>query len=209
MRKVSPDKQRAIIEAAEQLVQDGTENPTNDDVRAALGGGSIADISPVMRQWREERKKMVGVQLRMPEAVGKAGERFVAQLWAAADAETGKAIASIKEECESQVAAVEAEREEALGEITRLEGELASARQALEAGEQELKNQVTKLNKLEKEQQAATLEREKAMARADAAQESQEQLVAQLKEAQANNKELQAELIKLARAAGGGKTTKK
>ena len=68
---------------------------------------------------------------------------------------------------------------------------------------------MTRVSKLEKEHQAVTLEREKAMARADAAQEGQEQLVAQLKEAQANNKELQTELIKLARAASGGKTTKK
>ena len=209
MRKVSPEKQRAIIEAAEQLAQDGNENPTNDDVRAALGGGSIADISPVMRQWREDRKKMVGVQLKMPESVGKAGERFIAQLWAAADAESGKAIDTVKEESEKREAAVEAERDEALGEITRLEEQLAGLRQDLDARDRELKDQAAKVTALEKDIQTVTVEREKAVARSDAAQESQEQLVAQLKEAQANNKELQGELIKPAREASGSKTSKK
>jgi chromosome segregation ATPase len=200
MRKVSPEKQRAIIEAADQLVQNGTNNPTNDDVRAALGGGSIADISPVMRQWREDRKKMVGVQLTMPEAVGKAGERFIAQLWAAADAESSKAIEAVKEEAVQRVSAVEGERDEALREITQLEEQLATLRRDLEARDRELQQQRAEMAMLEKSLQAVTVEREKATARADAAQESQDQIIAQLKDAQASNKELQNELIKLARA---------
>ena len=205
MRKVSPEKHRAIISTADQLALEGNDNPTNDDVRAAMGGGSIADISPVMRQWREKRQQIAGIQLKMPEAISTAGERFTAQLWSAADSEASKAIDTLQTDCAERITAIEGERDEAFGEITRLEEETVRLQQGLDARQRELSDQAAKLDALNTDHLALTVEREKALARADAVQESQAQIIEQLKEAQANNKALQNELIKLARATGAKK----
>ena len=39
MRQVSPEKASAITAAADQLVIEGVENPTNDQVRDKMGKG--------------------------------------------------------------------------------------------------------------------------------------------------------------------------
>ena len=205
MRKVSSGKQRAIVTAADQLVAEGNDNPTNDEVRAALGGGSIADISPVMRRWRADRKQLATVQLKMPTAISAAGERFAAQLWAAADGEAGKAIEAIRAECASQVTAVEEERDEAFGEIARLEEEGSSLRRALETREREVAEQTAAAERLTEEVHALTVEKERATARAEAAQSGQAQMVEQLKSAQDDQRALQKELMKLAKAVQGSK----
>ncbi|EFH7784013.1 hypothetical protein GJ341_23595, partial [Escherichia coli] len=46
MTTLSPDTVRRIEDAA------GTLNPTNEQVRQYLGGGSLSHISPVMRAFR-------------------------------------------------------------------------------------------------------------------------------------------------------------
>jgi len=205
MRKVSPEKHRAIISAADQLALEGNDHPTNDEIRAAMGGGSIADISPVMRQWREKRKQIAGIQLQMPDAISAAGERFMAQLWAAAESEAGKAIETLQADRAERITAIEGERDEAFGEITRLEEGTARLQQELETRQRELSDQASKLDALTKDHYALTVEREKALAHAAATQESQVRLIEQLKASQANNNALQSELVKLAKSAGAKK----
>ncbi len=205
MRNVSPEKQQAIFSAADALVAEGADEPTNDQVRAKMGGGSIADISPAMRKWRESRKHMAVVKLAMPESVTIAGDRFITQLWAAADAEAGKAIDILNAECATRVQTIEAERDEALAEISRVEDETTQLRNQLEKLKSEFSAQVASVETLTKDNQKLAVDREKARARADAALESQTQAMAQLKDAQANNKALQKELVKLARSASAKK----
>ena len=48
MTTPSPDTVRRIEDAAAALIAAGTPNPTNEQVRQHLGGGSLSHISPVM-----------------------------------------------------------------------------------------------------------------------------------------------------------------
>lgn len=52
MTSLSPDTVRRIEDAAAALIAAGTPNPTNEQVRQHLGGGSLSHISPVMRAFR-------------------------------------------------------------------------------------------------------------------------------------------------------------
>lgn len=63
MSNVPPDITRRIEDAAAALIDAGTPNPTNDQVRTHLSGGSLSHISPVMRAFRarlrEQRTEQV------------------------------------------------------------------------------------------------------------------------------------------------------
>ena len=50
MSTLSADTVRRIEDAAAALIAAGNPNPTNEQVRAHLGGGSLSHISPVMRR---------------------------------------------------------------------------------------------------------------------------------------------------------------
>ena len=201
MRNVSPEKERAIVDAAETLVASGNDNPTNEAVREQLGRGSIADISPVMRRWRERRQAQTAMRLALPQPIVQAAERFVAQLWDAADNEAGKTIERIEMETSERIAVVEAERDEALNEITTLEETVQRLQHAIETHEGDKNALIAQVEQRRQECQILTLEREKARAQVEAIQEGQAQLIAQLKDAQDNQKALQKELVALARVA--------
>ncbi|MCP6379331.1 DNA-binding protein, partial [Klebsiella pneumoniae] len=63
MTSLSPDTVRRIEDAAAALIAAGTANPTNEQVRAHLGGGSLSHISPVMRAFRARRREQRAEQL--------------------------------------------------------------------------------------------------------------------------------------------------
>lgn len=200
MRQVSPEQKNRIIAAAESLVTSGIESPTNEQIREHLGGGSIADISPVMREWRQEQRKQVRAVLTLPENVRAAADRFVSQLWESADSEASKAISAIKGECDLRVNEVTQERDEALTEIQRLESELQKLATEFEAAKksgEEKEQQISELNdavtELKTERKASTVQIEAANKRAD-------DLAVALKECQAQQQALQKELIDIAKA---------
>jgi len=57
MSTLPPETVRRIEDAATALIAVGTPNPTNDQVRAHLGGGSLSHISPVMRAFRARQRE--------------------------------------------------------------------------------------------------------------------------------------------------------
>lgn len=57
MTTLSPDTVRRIEDAAAALIAAGTLNPTNEQVRQHLGGGSLSHISPVMRAFRARQRE--------------------------------------------------------------------------------------------------------------------------------------------------------
>ncbi|WP_347278091.1 DNA-binding protein [Escherichia coli] len=57
MTSLSPDTVRRIEDAAAALIAAGTPNPTNEQVRQHLGGGSLSHISPVMRAFRARQRE--------------------------------------------------------------------------------------------------------------------------------------------------------
>lgn len=57
MDQLPPNTIRRIEDAAAALIAAGTPNPTNEQVRQHLGGGSLSHISPVMRAFRSRQRE--------------------------------------------------------------------------------------------------------------------------------------------------------
>ncbi len=98
MTSLSPDTVRRIEDAAAALIAAGTANPTNEQVRAHLGGGSLSHISPVMRAFRARRREQRAEQLpALPPELAQLLTGQLGLLWQAAvkqaDADTGGARA--------------------------------------------------------------------------------------------------------------------
>lgn len=63
MTSLSSDTVRRIEDATTALIAAGTANPTNEQVRQHLGGGSQSHISPVMRAFRGRRREQRAEQV--------------------------------------------------------------------------------------------------------------------------------------------------
>ncbi len=109
-----------IIDAAEKLAAEGV-NPSMQAVRDRLGGGSFATISPVLREWKENREATTVAVLEMPSDVKGALDRFGADLWKTASALATAQFEKLKDDTRNSVEAAKKERDEALEEIQRLE----------------------------------------------------------------------------------------
>ncbi|HFG2077193.1 TPA: DNA-binding protein [Vibrio cholerae] len=199
--KVKPEIRDRIIATANALISEGIDNPTNDQVRERMGGGSLSHISPVMREWRESRKAEVVAALDMPADLKKAVETSLGQLWGMASKLATTSVENFRQEAEAAVADATAERDEALNEIQRLEKHLAELTKALEEKGQEV-NQVR--SALDQEHNInAQLKADTAalQARIEDRDTQIEGLKADLKEARDDNRKLQGELIEIARKA--------
>lgn len=199
--KVKPEIKEKITTAANALTAEGIENPTNDQVREHMGGGSLSHISPVMREWRESRKAEVVAALEMPADLKKAVETSLGQLWSAASKLATTAVESYRQEAEAAINDATTERDEALSEIQRLEARLTELEKALSDKEQTI-NQVNAELDTERTHNAQ-LNADKAalQARIDDRDNQIEDLKANLKESREDNRKLQGELVDIARKA--------
>lgn len=118
---ISESIKQRIIEVANTLVLEGIESPTNNEVRERLGGGSLSHISPVMREWRNERKEQITTSIEIPDELKKIIETSLAQVWTTSNNIAFSSIEAIKNESESLIAEANNERDEALEEVQRLE----------------------------------------------------------------------------------------
>lgn len=109
-----------IIDAAEKLAAEGV-NPSMQAVRELLGGGSFATISPVLREWKENREATTVAVLEMPSDVKGALDRFGADLWKTASTLATAQFEKLKDETQNSIEAAKKDRDEALEEIQRLE----------------------------------------------------------------------------------------
>jgi chromosome segregation ATPase len=109
-----------IIETAEALQAAGV-NPTMQAVRDALGGGSFATISPVLRGWRDSKAQRATVAIDMPGEAKAALERAGLDLWKIVTALATELLTKVQEEAEAAINGANADRDEALLEIERLE----------------------------------------------------------------------------------------
>ena len=118
---ISESIKQRIINAANELVAAGVESPTNNEVREKLGGGSLSHISPIMREWRNERKEQITTSIEIPDELKKIIETSLAQVWTTSNNIAFSSIEAIKNESESLIAEANNERDEALEEVQRLE----------------------------------------------------------------------------------------
>jgi chromosome segregation ATPase len=109
-----------IIEAAEKLQVAGI-NPTMQAIRDALGGGSFATISPVLRDWRNASGQRATVAIEMPGEAKAALDRAGVDLWKIITTLATEKLTKVQEEAEAAIQAANADRDEALLEIARLE----------------------------------------------------------------------------------------
>lgn len=199
--KIKQEIKDKIISAANALLAEGVEAPTNEQVREYMGGGSLSHISPVMREWRDARKSEVTAALEIPADLKKVIETSLGQVWAAASKLASATIDTIREEADAAIDAATGERDEALSEITRLEEYIAGLRKQLAGKEQNL-NQVEK--ELEsKNAQTMQLINENASltTRMSEKNEQVQSLKNELKESRSDYKKLQDQLVEIARNA--------
>ena len=148
---ISESIKQRIINAANELVAAGVESPTNNEVREKLGGGSLSHISPIMREWRNERKEQITTSIEIPDELKKIIETSLAQVWTTSNNIAFSSIEAIKNESESLIAEANSERDEALDEVQRLEEVNLKIEAELRETLAKLDSQVEKGNMLQAE----------------------------------------------------------
>ena len=175
MTSLSPDTVRRIEDAAAALIAAGTPNPTNEQVRQHLGGGSLSHISPVMRAFRARQREQAAEQATpLPPELAQLLTGQLGLLWQAAVKQAEAGALAAREQADDDIARADQERDEALANVAAMESELAV-----------LREQVARLTATG-EHLAAQLQDTKA----------------ELKEAREDGRQLQTELLALARQEG-------
>lgn len=191
---------RARIEAAAgDLVSEGVTNPTNEQVRQKLGGGSLSHISPVMREWRQKRREQAAVVVQpVPESLQRQAVDLAARLWQQAREQASADTVAGREQANADIAQADEQRDEALDEVRRLEAELTFFRNVADERDQLRKE----LDDLKGVISVMRADYAALRATADASTRQLEDTRAELKEVREDNKALQGELLQLARTAG-------
>lgn len=192
MTTLSPDTVRRIEDAAAALIAAGNLNPTNEQVRQHLGGGSLSHISPVMRAFRARRREQAAEQATpLPAELSQLLTGQLGLLWQAAVKQAEAGVLAAREQADDDIARADQERDEALANVAALESELAVLREVVAERDRllpevrELREQVARLTATG-EHLAAQLQDTKV----------------ELKEAREDGRQLQTELLALARQDG-------
>lgn len=200
-KKINPDIRDRIITAANALAAEGIDNPTNEQVRERMNGGSLSHISPVMREWRESRKAEVVAALEIPSDLKKAIETSLGQVWTAASKLASATVEKIQQDAQANIDAAATERDEALIEVTRLEARIADLQKALADKDQVINRVQGELDKERTQSAKLTSESAALAARVDDRDGQIKELKVELKDARDDNKALQGELVEIARQA--------
>ena len=196
-----PEIQDRILTTANALVAEGIANPTNAQVRARLGGGSLSHISPVMRQWRTSRQAVTHAPA-MPEELKTVLDSALSQLWSQANRIATQAVAHYRQEAQDALDTASGERDEALAEVTRLEGQVAELKTAVAGKDQALEKCNTELEATRSDHARLAAEQTALQTRLDERERELARCQAELKEAREDHRKLQGELVEIARKRG-------
>lgn len=206
MSTLPADTVRRIEDAAAALIAAGNPNPTNEQVRAHLGGGSLSHISPVMREFRARQRTLASEQTpALPPELAQLLTGQLTLLWQAAVKQAEAEMLAAREQADADIAQADQERDDSLAKVAVLESQLAVL-QGVEAERDRLLEDVRELR-------AEALPLCEQVARLSATGEhlaaQLQDIKAELKESRTENRTLQAELLTLARAEQkSGKATK-
>lgn len=75
-----PVTSESVAEAADSLLAEG-KNPTMNAVREVLGGGSLSTISPLLREWRDQKGQQAAAVIELPDEIRTVIERACTSLW--------------------------------------------------------------------------------------------------------------------------------
>lgn len=114
MTSLSPDTVRRIEDAAATLIAAGVPNPTNEQLRAHLGGGSLSHISPVMRAFRARLREQRAEQVpALPAELAELLTGQLALLWQAAVKQADAGTLATREQADADIAQADLERDAA------------------------------------------------------------------------------------------------
>lgn len=148
MIKISDPIREKILHAANELVLEGVTEPTNAQVLERMGKGSLSHVSPVMRQWREDRKKEQEVEIEIPEQITAILQAMGNSVWKVATELASSELKSFKHYASVQLKECEQERDEALEVVRKLEERIKE----FEATVSKQASLQQKLSQLEREQ---------------------------------------------------------
>ena len=132
MSTLPPETVRRIEDAAAALIAAGNPNPTNEQVRQHLGGGSLSHISPVMRAFRARQREQAAEQTTpLPAELAQLLTGQLGLLWQAAVRQADADTLAAREQADADIAQADRERDEALAKVTALESELAVLREVV------------------------------------------------------------------------------
>ena len=194
-----------IIAAAEALTA-RNEKVTNEAVLKEMGSGSLAHVSPVMKEWREQQERTSGVLTEMPDVLKAALDRIGIELWRVVDGEAKQTIAAIQAATDERIAAAEAERDEALKKVADLEARNSALKTALDDQSMAAHNATERAEKYFIDNEKYKIQLENAYRRVEEFQKSAHnanKMVDELQKSvhtmQKQNEKLQAELVTIAK----------
>lgn len=199
--KISPEIKERIIATANTLVAEGIEEPTNAAVLERMGKGSLANVSPVMREWRASRKAEVVAALEMPGDLKKSVETSLGQIWATASKLAQASVQAYRQEADEAIDAVTLERDEALSEIQRLEARLVELEKIVAEKDLAINKATADLESERALHAKATAESAALTVRIVDREEQIKGLKVELAESRQDTKNLQAELVAIAKEA--------
>lgn len=199
-RQPSEKQIQRIHEAADALLTEGIEAPTNDQVLEKMGGGSIADVSPAMREWRKKKKQAEQVMFSMPDTIKNTGLNLLSQMWSAVDSEAQKKVEQAQSEATSKTVEIEEELQTCLDSISKLEESLELESKEKLTLKDRLDEANNEIKQLEKSAHRLELDKEKALTKLETAKENEASLRKQVED-------LQKELVAVAKLGSGSKST--
>ncbi|MBB1489603.1 DNA-binding protein [Oceanospirillum sediminis] len=197
---VKPDIRTRIINAANHLVAKGNDNPTNEQVRQRLGGGSLSHISPVMREWRQERKEDISAALQMPDELKQAVQIALGQVWSTASDMATAQSEQIRTQAREEVDEISTELSESQAEIARLEKALTERQLSNEHQARQLQTLEQTLTEIRTEKEKTDVLNATLTTYQDDYRQQIDTLREELREARSENKALQQELIEIVRS---------
>ncbi|EIT68408.1 MULTISPECIES: DNA-binding protein [Hydrocarboniphaga] len=155
------DWNHLVPAAADKIVAEGRK-VTAESVRAQIGYGSLRDICPALRAWRESRRKAEGIAATIPAEVLNAFQAANLNAWAAAGRLADERIAAIEAACQDRILDAEAERDAALSEGGDYEKQLDELARELVASRDSEKRALKAVTRMDAERKIA-LERADAL----------------------------------------------
>lgn len=198
--KVSKEMREAIIRAADDLFAKGNARPTNEQVRAELGKGSLSHISPIMKEWRESKKADENAAFELPDSLRKAVQDSINRMWVTATNLANDSVEAYRREADKAVQDADQERDEALNEVGRLEVIVEDLEKALSAQTHKVEQLEARLG--QEQSRSSELLAENASMEADLAgrKEQIERLHNDIDLVRQDYRALQSELIQMAKA---------
>lgn len=120
-----------VAAIADALVAEG-KKVTNDTVREELGGGSLRDISPAVREWKQGQL-VPEVSEGLPTDIMALIKRTATTIWGTALSQANEEMSALRSHTQTRISEMAQERDEAFEELGDLEEELEKIKRELKS----------------------------------------------------------------------------